>query len=277
MCAGTKRWIGRLLPATVVLTAATAFTSASPVVLQIDPTASHIDVTLCATVGTTACDTDGSPVGGTVTLAPDCLTAPTAVSFHDFNFQLLQSIDLTLDFGFLVGRLDTVATGVELSYALPGTPRPAVPLTGGAFVDPQVPADLAGTLTYAATGGIPPFDLCTLLLASGAPCSDVIDLSTVVLDPIDLTGTLAVSGREITVTIDVNVSGLLDPNNPSLGTLSMVGTVVARGTVPLPDIATFVAVLTGAITDPGVVCESDINEDGGTDGLDIAAYLDAIL
>ncbi len=277
MCSATKRWIGRLLPGTVVLAAATALTSASPVVLQIDPTASHIDVTLCATVGTTACDTDGSSVGGTVTLAPDCLTAPTVVSIHDFNFQLLESIDLTLDFGFLVGRLDTVATGVELSYALPGTPRPAVPLAGGAFVDPQVPADLADTLTYAATGGIPPFDLCTLLLASGAPCSDVIDLSTVVLDPIDLTGTLAVSGREITVTIDVDVSGLLDPTNPSLGTLSMVGTVVARGTVPLPDIATFVAVLTGAITDPGVVCESDINEDGRTDGLDVAAYLDAIL
>ena len=249
----------------------------SPTVLTLDPAQSHVDVTLCVTLGSTVCDTDGSAVAGFVVLDLDCLTMPGAVSVHDFDLQLTDSIDLNLDFGFIIGRLDSSTANMAVAYAAPGTPRPAVPIAAGAFTDPQVPIDARGTLTYAATGGIPPFDICTLLTASGVPCNDVIDLSLVPLNPTDLAGTVAVSGRDITLTLDVQVTVPLDPANPSLGTLSMVGSVVATGTTPLPDIATFVAVLTGSIIAPDLICESDINQDGATDGRDIRAYLEAIL
>ena len=107
-------------------------------------------------------------------------------------------------------------------------------------------------------------------------CDDAIDMSTLTLDPLDMEGTVTVAGRDITVTLDIDTSAPLDPDNPGLGTLTVTGTVIAEGAVPLPDVPTFVDVLTGAITDADLVCESDVNGDGYADGRDVQPYVQAL-
>jgi len=249
---------------------------ASPVTLNVDPGQSDVTVELCAQG---VCDQDTAGVTSSSFVVPslDCLGDPTAIDLYDFDLQLDAPISLTLNFGAILGTLTANATDVALSYPTPGAPVGAVPLVAGAFLFPAVPADPSGTLMYSATGGFPGFNLCTILMNSGVPCADTIDLSTVTFDDVMLDGTVTVIGRTVKLTLNVDASGPLDPDNPNLGMLSIVGTVVAIGDVPLPDLPTFVGTLTGTLTDTDLVCESDINGNGATDGRDVAFYLDAVI
>lgn len=248
--------------------------AASPILLTVDPAQSNLDVTLCMTLTSTECSTDASPVAGSVTIGLDCLTTPTSLTLYDFAFQLTQTLNHHLVFTFFgvpIGTFDSTATNVELSYATPGVPMPPTPLVVDAFAYTGVPANAAGLFNYTTTGTV-----CSAFQAQGQLCNATIDLSTVPVNPIDLTGTVRVFGRDITVVLDVNASAPLDPTNPGLGSLTMVGTVVATGIAPPPDIATFVGVLIGDLTAPDLVCESDMNLDGVVDGNDVAAYLAAL-
>lgn len=159
-----------------------------------------------------------------------------------------------------------------MSYGTPGTPMPATAINAGAFVYAGVPSTTAGTLGYTSTNLV-----CLGLQAAGRPCSDSIDLATLGAGSIDLGGNVSVMGRAMTLTVDINSSGPLDPNNPGLGTLSIVGTVVATGSVPLPTVETFTSVVLGVNADLDAMCESDINGDGVVDGRDVQVYIDLLL
>jgi hypothetical protein len=244
---------------------------ASPAVLVVDQANSNVSVTLCLTVGSTQCDTDISPVAGSLTMGLDCLTNPAALTLHDFNLQLTNTLNLNLNYGPFVGRFDAVVSNTALHYATPGTPQPPTPLTLGAFTYPNVPETATGTMAYTSTNLV-----CVALQAAMLPCADSIDLSTLGVNTITFDGTANVAARNVAVVINVNSVAPLDPNNPGLGTLTIIGTVRASGVVPVPSVDDFCGVLVGAITQPDLVCESDINFDGAVNGLDVRAYMQAL-
>ena len=72
---------------------------AGPVELQVDQTQSSADVELCLDLGSTACDSDTSPVAGSFTISLDCPMSPYEITLHDFVFQLTDDITLNPDFG----------------------------------------------------------------------------------------------------------------------------------------------------------------------------------
>jgi hypothetical protein len=245
---------------------------ASPATLTVIPAQSNISTTLCMTICGTQCSTSASPVSGTVVMGLDCLTDPQNLILHDFNLLLNNAIAWHLNYGAICGRFDSNATNVAMNYGTPGTPMPPTPLSGGAFTYADVPSTMTGTLTYTTTNLV-----CAAFQAAGLLCNDTIDLATLAPGAVTLTGSVQVVGRDVTLTLNVNSSGPIDPNNPGFGTLTIVGTVVAAGTIPLPDAGTFSAVLVGLNTDLDAICESDANLDGLIDGRDVRAYLEALL
>jgi len=258
--------------AVVVALALSVEAIASPAALQVDPGTSSLTITLCLTACGTQCDSDVSPVSGSIVAGLDCLTQPTNLALHDFNFVLNNTVQLNVNFGLVCGRFDATGSDVAMNYGTPGTPMPETPITGGAFAYVAVPSTTAGTLAYTSTNLV-----CVGLQAAGRLCADTIDLATVGAGSIGLGGNVAVAGRAVTLTLDVNSSGPIDPNAPGLGTLSIVGTVVATGSVPLPTVETFMSVLVGVNSNLDAVCESDINGDGVVDGRDVQAYVDLLL
>ncbi len=201
---------------------------AGPSELQVHPLQSTAEVGLCMTfVSTTRCDTDTSSVAGTVTVAFNCPTSPSEIRIHDFLLLLTHDITLNLDFGF-TGTFDAVGIDVGFRYADPGNPLPLTPLRAGTFAYTGVPGVAEGTLHYHATGTV-----CFLMELLGYVCDDDIDLSTIVLDPIGMTGTVFIDGDELTVTLGVAVSG---PVGGGLGTLNAAASVVAFGPMPTSDV-----------------------------------------
>jgi hypothetical protein len=272
--------------AAILLTTSTA--GASPFTLQIDPLQSDVDVTLCMTVlGSTRCDSDNSPLGGSFDLALDCLTTPEYVTLHDFVLEVTQSTELLLDFGFL-GKFEGSTSGVTIMYATPGTPMPATPLVAGAFSYAGVPIEGTGYLDYSATMAV-----CLGLQAAGYLCVDAIDLSTLQLDPIDFDATLSIVDRDVTMTMDIAMIAPLNPDFPDLGYFSIEGALVALGTVPpwqypigdldgndvvdLADFAWWVPCLAGPdeLAQTGCLC-SDLNQDGDVDLGDFAVLQAAL-
>jgi len=200
---------------------------AGPVELTVDETQSGAAVELCLTLTATACDTDTTPIGGSVTLALDCLAAPSELTLHDFAFRLLEQIDLDLDFGY--GQFFAAGTGIEVHYADPGHPMSPVAVTGNVFSVAGVPARATGQLAYQATGFA-----CTLFYLSGYPCQAVIDLGTLALNPLDIEGALAASHPYLALAVVTVVSGPVDPDNPALGTMNIGATMLASGLIPPP-------------------------------------------
>ncbi len=258
--------------AIVVALALSAEAIASPAALQVNPGASSLTITLCLTACGTQCDSDISPVSGSIVAGLDCLTQPTSLALHDFTFVLNNTVQLNLNFGFVCGRFDATGSGVTMNYGTPGTPMPETPITGGEFAYVGVPSTTAGTLAYTSTNLV-----CVGLQAAGRLCNDTIDLATVGAGSIGLGGNVSVVGRAVTVALNINSSGPIDPSTPGLGTLSIVGTVVASGNVPLPTVDTFLSVLVGTNVNLDAACESDINGDGVVDGQDVQPYVDLLL
>ncbi len=199
---------------------------AGPIGLQIDQIHSTADVNLCMSVGIEVCDSDTTPVSGSVTASLDCPAAPNGISLHDFTFDLTEEVVLDLNFG-VFGRFSSTGSDVEVTYADPGNPLPATPLVDGVFTYNGVPANAAGQLHYTATGFA-----CTLFAAAGFNCNDVVDLSTIILDPLEMDGTVVVVGDDISLTLQVFISGPIVQTSPGLGTLEILGTIYATGVVP---------------------------------------------
>jgi hypothetical protein len=205
--------------------------------------ASYADVELCVTVFSTACDTDTTPVAGSVAVSLDYPPGPSGISLHDFTFQLVDDVMLNLDFGAL-GVFNSIGTDIDVTYADAGSPLPSVPVIGGAFTFTGVPADLAGQLHYMTTDAV-----CTAFQLVGRLCDDVIDLSTITLDPVDMIGTVGVSGDDVALTLQLVLAGPIDPTNPELGTLTIDETISAAGVIPEP--ATLLLLGLGGV---GVLC-----------------------
>ena len=254
---------------------------AGPVTLTVDQTSSTAEVELCLTLISTACDTDTTPVAGTVTVAFDCPPAPDEIILHDFAFELVDDVTLELNFG--TGMFNSVGRDVLVSYADPGLPLPPQALSNGDFSLTGVPADATGSLDYDTTGYV-----CTLFNLGGYPRADTIDLSTITLQPLEMTGTVNVSGDSVSLSVDITVSGPIDPDNPSLGTIYIDGTVLAHGTNPPPccpgdltgddhvgldDHGRVAACLFGPGTTATGVCRcADIDTDGDVDLEDFAKF-----
>ncbi len=201
---------------------------AVPIELTIAPLESTADVELCLTLMTTACDVDTTHVAGTVTVAFDCPQAPGEIILHDFMFQLLDDLTLELNF-WAMGAFSGEGTDVAVSYADPGNPMPPEMVTAGTFALPIVPADAAGTLHYSAAGTV-----CTWFGLAEYPCDDSMDLSTMILNPLYMVGTLTVVGDTVDLTLETEVSGPALPANPDMGTFSIAGVIHATGTIPSP-------------------------------------------
>jgi len=244
----------------------------TPTVLTVNPVQSSVSVQLCMTVTNQQCDTDTSPVTGTLVTDLDCLTGPTALTLHDFDFALSNTLNLNLNWGIIVGRFDAVASNVAFHYATPGTPQPPTPVIATAFSYAGVPATATGSMSYTSNNLV-----CAGMNAAGLLCNAAIDLSTLAISPVGFNGDVTVSGRTVSVVIAINSSSPIDPNNPGLGTLNVTGSIRAGGVVPLPSVANFLGVLMGTQTQTDLVCESDINADGAINGLDVQAYVRALL
>ncbi len=194
--------------------------------LTVDQSLSAVDVELCINAVLSVCDSDSTPVTGSITLDVPCPLAPASVTLHDFEFATTQDVVLHLDFS-IFGLLDATAQNVVIRYANPGTPMPPTPLAGDMAQYVSVPVTATGQLTYVATSAV-----CSGLMTAGMECGSpgnpaVLDLSTFVLDPVDLVATLSFPDTRVVLASALSVSGPLLDTVPDLGTFSANGSIVA--------------------------------------------------
>ncbi len=212
--------------------------------VPIDPDQSSVDVTVCVLTG---CDADASPVGGTLRLDLDSISAPSSATLVDFSLDATEPIDIFISLG-LGSTLTATATDVALFYATPGTPNGPVPIIGDDATFLNVPVQMAGSLDYTAAGLV-----CTLLQGSGYPCSDVVDLGAGGPTNADqMVITITSQDRVVTILSVVQVVVPLDPDNPGLGDVTVLATL--RGSVFVP-------------------CPGDLNNDSAVDLDDLSQLL----
>lgn len=273
--------MGRLVSCLLVFSATTPLL-AGPIELVIDETQSSANVSMCLTVTSTACGADVSPLGGTVVLSLDCPAAPAEATLHDFVVQMVDDVVLTLNYG-LQGRFAARGSNVQLEYADPGTPLPPTDLVGDQFSYSGVPILVDGQLVYGTSGFI-----CTAFTFSGYDCDGTIELNEISVQPITIDGMLTVSGDDISVVIDMSISGPIDPGNPSLGSLQIDATLVADGTIPAAccpgdltgddrveaaDVGKLVGCLAGPSEGAAGACQcADLDGDDAVDLADVAEF-----
>lgn len=268
-----------LIVFTCVMMAGTAV--AGPFEVPINQSQSNLTFELCVS-GT--CDADTSSVSGTVTIALDSVDFPTEIWLHDVDLYLNENLNVLLSWGFL-GSLEAWAEGVELHYADEGNPMGPVALAGSMFSFVDVPADLAGTLTYESSG-VP----CVALSGAGYPCNDSRNLANEGTQYGSIDGDVTTANRVVTLVTDIDVNSPLDPENPSLGYVHVYGTVTGSVFVPQPpgdvdgdgdvdvdDVERLVVALGGpdVLTPPAGVSQyhfdnSDLDLDGDADLHDFA-------
>lgn len=255
--------------AAAVAIAASAYAETFSV--PINPSNSQVTVTLTL-IGVS--DTDTSPVTGSVNLKLDTVANAMQVTGNDFTLALTNDLTLNISFGFL-GAFNSQLNDLVILYANPGTPFGPVPISNGMFSLLGVPANTDGVLTYNATGLV-----CSQLQSAGLPCNDVDDLSTEPTQNIDFNSNISISGRTVTVGATIDRTAPVDPANPSLGTIRVVGTITGSAVVPLflgdangdclvnfSDFATILANFGGSGPD------GDSNSSGSVDFSDVAATL----
>lgn len=214
-----------LAPATAAMLAAAAH--ATPVLLEIDSAMSSVDVAISVGGGVLG-DTDSSSISGFIRIELDSVSAPAQAGLH--AFRLVVDDDLHLqDSVFLVGGFNTTITDAVF-YFVPPPPQPASIGPDGEVAFADVNSAAEGTAAYTVTGAA-----CSLL--GGRPCIDTIDLADA--DPSQIEsfqGEITVEQGIVTFTATLSMTMPLDPDNPSTGTLSVEGVVVARGTACAVDI-----------------------------------------
>ncbi len=173
---------------------------------------------------------------------------PVNPSQSVLNFELCISGSCTTDSSPVSGSFTADSAGLAVHYAQPETPLGPVAVVAGGFAFANVPADSTGTVTYSAAG-IP----CIALQGAGLPCSATLDLAnggTQTMDQFD--GQVTSQDRVVTLMTQLDMTSPLDPNNPTLATLHVYGTVQGQVYVPVP-------VLVGDLNCDGVVGFGDIN------------------
>lgn len=197
--------------------------------VPIDSSTSSVTITLNLLGGSA---TDSSPVAGFMNLKLEIVSSPMQATLNDFDFVLTEPIVLNISYGFpIFGNFNSTLTDYRLYYATPGTPTgPAAIGAGGAFAFLNVPALQEGMLNYNATGGV-----CTIFQINSIPCTSSVNLA----DQPDVTisqmgGTLTSAGRVVSIVSTFDETSPIDPSNPNLGSIRLVGTI--RGSVFVPPI-----------------------------------------
>ncbi len=199
---------------------------------------------------------DTSPIAGTMRVRLNAALLPSSIELHDFDFHATESLDISIIyrvFGITIGSIVVHANNVAVTYAAPGVIEGPVPIAANAFTFTDVPANSAGDANYTATGTV-----CTLLQSQNPPqpCTGAMNLAdSGTQNASTLPGTVSISGRTATVSGSINISGPLDPANPSLGSLAIVGAFVGSGTIPY--------------------CPGDFDQNGSVAVPDIFAFLSA--
>lgn len=236
--------------AAVAFLAAAGAAQAAPFTVPINTAQSSVTVQLCLQG---QCGQDTSPASGYFTIDVDDVDAITSVTAYDFRVALTEPINILVSFGFL-GRLTVDVNNYALYGATPGSPVGPVPVTAGSFSIPNVPSLQQGTYAYNATGIV-----CTLLQSQvpPQPCTGNGDLGTAPPGLTTLAGTLTSAARVVSIVTVLNQSGPIDPTNPSLGTLTVTGTIRGSLLVPVPP------------------CTGDLNHDGSVNTVDLTMFLGA--
>ncbi len=207
----------------VAIAAGSSQGSVGPFVIPIDELSSMVTVEVCIPGG---CDSDISAVSGFYVIGLDNGVAPNSIELHDFDISLTDPININIS--VFLGSLTALGENLRFLYAQPGVPIGPVAIEADSFLFVGAPTNAEGTVAYNAMGTV-----CAALSASGLPCVDTRDLAQLGTQSSDLAGAIVVVDGIATLTVDLNLLVPLDPLNPALGTLSVVGTVV--GSAPVPD------------------------------------------
>ncbi len=222
----------------------------APFGVPINPALSSVNVTLCVQG---QCGSDSSPASGYFIVDVDDVDAISTITAYDYKVALDQPINLLVSFGFL-GRLTVNVNEFEVFATNPGVPVGPVAVTPGTgdFTIPGVLSSFSGLYDYNATGIV-----CSLLQGQSPPipCSGNGDLSQQPPSSSTLSGSVTSAARVVTIVSQINQSVPLDPTNPSLGTLTVVGTVRGSIFVPVPP------------------CRGDLNTDGVVNVSDLTLFL----
>ncbi|MBX3365076.1 MAG: hypothetical protein KF866_09950 [Phycisphaeraceae bacterium] len=230
-----------------------------PVGIPLDTTTSLVTVEVCIPGG---CDSDTSRVSGFLIFQLDDIDAPGQATLREFRLFLMDQIDIDINLGF-IGRLRATGNSIDIQHALPLTPVGPVPIENDEFLFEDVPSRTAGLVAYNATGAP-----CLAFQSAGRPCVSTIDLATLGPTTIEqFSGTLVSANRIIDVESDIDLTIPLDANNPSLGTLRVVGTVRGSAFVPRNCPADFSGSSDPTSPDYGF-------PDGQVDGSDFFYFLD---
>jgi hypothetical protein len=209
--------------ATALLLAVSGTALAQPVVLEIQPAQSSIDVeaTLISIVGDRT-DTASTSVSGSIEIVLDDYGNPSQISIADFVIVLDNDVTLNFSYGFLGSASATISDAMAM-YGTPGFPTGPAPVSFNAFDFAAVPTVLAGSATA---------DYSLLGVGSDTV---VIDLADQGLIDAPISGSVTTDENFVTLsgafaidTTQVAVDGIAD--------IRLVGTatLVAIGDAPQP-------------------------------------------
>lgn len=243
---GSARPIVPALAACAATALLTATASAQPVTMEVDEDASFIELTL-ELIG--YADTDAAPVAGTITVDPTAQAE--TLTFHGYNLALTENINLVLGGGFL-GSLQVNFVDMTVIDDFQGETF-AAPMVGDLFTLPGAPSLLSGALNYNASGLF-----CVALEGYDMPCQAAQDLAELGTVWIVLAGTAEVIDNTLHLTMTVDASTPLSPDNPDLGTLTVSGTIIGSADLPTP-----------------LPCPGDLDGNGQVDADDLGLLLGA--
>lgn len=269
------------------IVAASAPALAAPIQIPLDDLQSELTLTLCIQG---SCTSDSASATGFVTLGIADVTNITTATLDDFEFSMSSPAVLNLDFGFL-GRFFSTVSNFQVFDATPGVSKAPAVVTGSEFRYVPVTTLQAGEVSYDATGAV-----CANLQGQNLPCIGLLDLSTrpptvnnggAPCPGAPLILNVTSVGRTVTFTGQICSQAPLDPTSPSIGSLTVTGTITGTLTVPLPpcpadlngdrlvnvlDLTVFLGRFGQSVT-PG--SPGDLNSDGSINTSDLVSFLTA--
>ena len=194
---------------------------ATPFLVTLDPGTSSVTAEVCINVGSySACDSDGSPVSGTLYMDIDDKGVPTEILLYDFDWDIDQQLDILIDFG-LAGDVTATGSNITISDASAAVDGPAG-VSGGSFDFGAVPAQTGGTVAY----NVPAL-LCALMPPETL-CQATIDLATFAASDMPLDGSISVGGSP-SVTLTPSLTMDVIPDSPGMVTMEISGTLNGTG------------------------------------------------
>lgn len=235
--------------------------SAVEVQIPVDTNSSTLRVDLCVgAIPPERCDDETHPLQGSLVVDLDDGGNPTSVSLRNFDLQSTAAYVLRIDYGLILGRIDVTASNLRIYHALPGPANPYVPVATNQVNFQDVPYLTAGAAAYNISG------LACTVIGASFPCTSNIDLSTLGQNSVtNLPGTLQVSNGMVHISMDLQFSTPLNPDDPTLGRLA--GHAVIHGSAPInePPSVALLSPTNGAVFAAGrpVLLEAQASDDSG--------------